>query len=176
MKNLKFLALFLIILTVAILSLVACEDCQHQWDEGYVAKAATDKEEGQKIFTCTLCGEAKSEEIPKLVHTSHDYSKTTWGYDDRNHWLICDYENCKAMSGKGVHVYSNASKDDGLICIVCRSVSNAHIFTGNQQFDNKYHWISCDEEGCPTKKFRESHTLDEGGNCTGCGYSITVTE
>ena len=176
MKNLKFLALFLIILTVAILSLVACEDCQHQWDNGYVAKEATDKEEGQKIFTCALCHECKSEEIPKLTHTKHDYTKTTWGYDDQNHWLICDYEECGAKSGKGVHVYSTAMKGDGLVCVVCRSASSVHTFTGNLVYDNTFHWIACDVEGCPTRKSRDYHTIGDDGKCTGCQYSTTVKE
>ena len=42
---------------------------EHQWDEGTVTKKATCTEEGEKIFTCSLCDEAKTEAIPKTGHT-----------------------------------------------------------------------------------------------------------
>ncbi|MFQ7010738.1 MAG: S-layer homology domain-containing protein [Oscillospiraceae bacterium] len=36
----------------------------HAWDEGKVTKAATETETGVKTFTCTRCGETKTEVIP----------------------------------------------------------------------------------------------------------------
>ena len=36
----------------------------HAWDEGKVTKAATETEDGVKTFTCTRCGETKTEVIP----------------------------------------------------------------------------------------------------------------
>ena len=36
----------------------------HAWDEGKVTKAATETESGVKTFTCTRCGETKTEVIP----------------------------------------------------------------------------------------------------------------
>lgn len=44
----------------------------HSWDEGKVTKEATCKEEGMKLYTCTECGETKTEVIPKTDH------KYTW--------------------------------------------------------------------------------------------------
>ena len=38
----------------------------HKWDAGKVTKAATEKAEGIKTYTCTVCGETKTEAIPKL--------------------------------------------------------------------------------------------------------------
>ena len=46
---------------------------EHQWDEGKVTKAATCKEAGEKIYTCTVCGYEKKEVLPKT--TGHKY---TW--------------------------------------------------------------------------------------------------
>lgn len=46
--------------------------CNHTWNSGVVTKAATCKEEGIKIYTCTLCGETKTEAIPKL--TTHTWN------------------------------------------------------------------------------------------------------
>lgn len=44
------------------------ELCKHQWDEGRVAQEATCMAEGNKTYTCKLCGETKNETIPKLAH------------------------------------------------------------------------------------------------------------
>ena len=45
----------------------------HAWDEGKVTKPATEAEDGVKTFTCTRCGETKTETIPKLTH-EHNYN------------------------------------------------------------------------------------------------------
>ena len=36
----------------------------HAWDSGKVTKPATETEDGVKTFTCTRCGETKTEVIP----------------------------------------------------------------------------------------------------------------
>ena len=38
----------------------------HKWDSGKVTKAATEKEEGIRTYTCTVCSETRTETIPKL--------------------------------------------------------------------------------------------------------------
>ena len=48
------------------------ETCQHVWDNGKVTKEPTETEDGVKTFTCTRCGETKTETIPKLTH-EHSY-------------------------------------------------------------------------------------------------------
>ncbi len=45
----------------------------HTWDEGQVTEEPTDMEEGEKLFTCTVCQETKTETLPKLDH-EHSYS------------------------------------------------------------------------------------------------------
>ncbi|MDD6071852.1 MAG: hypothetical protein PUC12_13745 [Clostridiales bacterium] len=46
--------------------LYKCKSGSHSWDEGLVIKEATKNETGEKIFTCKVCGETKTEVIPKL--------------------------------------------------------------------------------------------------------------
>ena len=43
----------------------------HSWDGGVVTKAATIYEKGVKTFTCTVCGETRTEDIPVLDKTWH---------------------------------------------------------------------------------------------------------
>lgn len=41
----------------------------HSWNSGKVTEAATCKKEGSKTYTCSICGDAKTEAIPKKDHT-----------------------------------------------------------------------------------------------------------
>ena len=43
----------------------------HSWDGGVVTKAATIYAKGVKTFTCTVCGETRTEDIPVLDKTWH---------------------------------------------------------------------------------------------------------
>ena len=45
---------------------------KHVWDEGKVTKEPTCTEKGEKLYTCTVCGETKTEEIPAKGHTYVD--------------------------------------------------------------------------------------------------------
>src|SRR5699024_10838037 len=54
----------------ATLDLTIYED--HLWDEGVSGKEPTCTEAGQWIYTCILCGETKTEEIPATGRHSWD--------------------------------------------------------------------------------------------------------
>ena len=43
----------------------------HKWDSGTITKQPTTAAEGEKTYTCSVCGEKKTEKIPK-IHV-HDY-------------------------------------------------------------------------------------------------------
>ena len=45
---------------------------EHVWDEGIEAKTPTCKEEGVKVFTCTTCGEVKTEVLEKATEHTWD--------------------------------------------------------------------------------------------------------
>ena len=44
----------------------------HEWNEGQITKVATCTEKGEKTYTCTVCGETKTEDIPALGHNYVD--------------------------------------------------------------------------------------------------------
>ena len=53
------------------------EPCaEHVWDQGTVTRAATCQKEGEKTFTCTVCGETKTEQIEKAAHTPGQLTET----------------------------------------------------------------------------------------------------
>ena len=45
----------------------------HSWNDGTVTKAPTEETEGEKVYTCTVCGGTRRESVPVLSHT-HSYS------------------------------------------------------------------------------------------------------
>ena len=76
----------------------------HSWDEGKVTKPATEAETGVKTFTCTRCGETKTEVIPATgivasgtCGAEGDGSNLTWTLDSDGVLTIsgsgymCDY-------------------------------------------------------------------------------------
>lgn len=38
---------------------------EHKWDQGNITKQATETEDGNITYTCTVCGKTKDETIPK---------------------------------------------------------------------------------------------------------------
>ena len=118
-KSKRLLALLLCFLVLP-LSLISCGECEHVWDNGYMAKAPNLEESGSKIITCKECGERKIEEIPKLTHIDHVYT-SKWGSDKTHHWLKCDISGCDTVTTKTQHTWTDKF-GGGKICQVCRYV------------------------------------------------------
>lgn len=57
----------------------------HTWNQGTITKAASCIEAGAKTYTCTICGETKTETIPALGHDYGEWEK----YDDLIHKRVC---------------------------------------------------------------------------------------
>ena len=65
------------------------EATDHKWNSGKITAPATTENEGIKTYTCTVCGDTKTESIPKLTNTdpdtpnihTHTYS-TVWSSDN----------------------------------------------------------------------------------------------
>lgn len=82
-----------------------CGDVQyenHKWDAGEVITPATHETVGEKKYTCTECGEVKTEEIPKKVdHVYGEWEK----HNEAQHKHLCkcgdvQYENHKWDAGE----------------------------------------------------------------------------
>ncbi len=82
----------------------------HTWDEGVVETEATETTTGSKKYSCTVCKATKMEEIPvtdHVEHTTHTF-KTTWCYDDDEHWHECEDSDCDEVSATEKHQYGEA--------------------------------------------------------------------
>ena len=58
-----------------------CEIDGHVWDDGVITQQPTGTAEGVKTFTCTRCGEMRSESIPKLENPFVDVAAGKFYYD-----------------------------------------------------------------------------------------------
>lgn len=59
--------------------------CDHAWGSGEVTKEATCTENGTKVYTCSKCGETKTETLYALGHNL----ETVWSWDKTTHWHEC---------------------------------------------------------------------------------------
>ena len=95
-------AVSLILALVLCLSLCACGECEHTYEEA-VTKDASCTENGTKTFTCSKCGESYTEELAAIGHN----------YKDANCTTPKTCENCGATEGDPEHKYENE------VCVSC---------------------------------------------------------
>ena len=93
------------------------EPLGHSWDAGVVTREATEDADGEKTFTCTLCGETKTEPIPKLNHVHNhtavvtDPTCTEGGYT--THTCSCGHSYTDSETEPLGHDYESG------ICHIC---------------------------------------------------------
>ena len=75
----------------------------HTFDDGVITTKPTDKTEGVKTYTCTVCGYEKAESVPKLGHIP----SAEWSYDSENHWKECTAEDCNEKLELAAHTFDN---------------------------------------------------------------------
>ena len=146
----------------------------HTWDDGVVTTEPTCTAAGVKTFTCTDCGETKTEEIAKLDHTSDEGTVTTEPTCTEKGVKTFKCTVCGEVL-KTEEIAANGHKlDDGTVvnaatcvaagkkeykCTVCGLVINAEEIgaTGAHQYGD---WAKKDDDTHAQK-------------CAVCGYEKT---
>ena len=93
----------------------------HTWDDGEVTKEATCVSTGEKLYTCTVCGETKTEEIPvdpnhhvggTVIKDAKDATCGAEGYTGDTYCASCNalLEEGKTIAATGKHTW-----DDGKV-------------------------------------------------------------
>ena len=175
MKKVWTLLVLLCLVVGLCFALASCgetEHTEHTWDDGKVTKAATCTVAGTKLYTCTECGETKTEEVKAL---GHDFSET-YEKDGENHWQICS--RCNAEVNLGAHNYvedteagvaptCNTAGKKVLKCEVCGDTQETPVrATGEHtkgtelKFDEKQHWYECTV--CGTHLEPKNHDIEKG--------------
>lgn len=170
--------------------------CIHKWDEGVVTKEANCVETGIKIYTCTVCQEKCTEELPVLTtHTykndcdtdcdicgqvreiTHSYD-TAWHADETGHWhecAVCGDKKDIAVHAPGAEPTETAAQ----ICTICgyiiqSALGHTHNFSTEWKTDGTGHWHGCD--GCEEKGKFAAHSFENDcdTDCAVCGYVRTI--
>ena len=118
----------------------------HKWDAGVVTKEPTYTSTGTKKYTCTNCGETKTETIAKLVCTSH-----VWD------------------SGKVVT--APTYKTEGTKKYTCKNCGTTKTETIAKLVCTSHVW----DAGVVTKKPTYTSTGTKKYTCTNCGETKTET-
>jgi len=118
----------------------------HKWDAGVVTKEPTYTSTGTKKYTCTNCGETKTETIAKLVCTSH-----VWD------------------SGK--IVTAPTYKTEGTKKYTCTNCGETKTETIAKLVCTNHAW----DAGVVTKKPTYTSTGTKKYTCTNCGETKTET-
>ena len=173
------------------------ETAAHTWNSGTVTKAATCKATGEKTFTCTGCGAAKVEVIPK--RTTHTYSnscdttcnicgatrtishryQSDWSKDGSGHWHKCTV--CGRKKDSAAHTPgAEATEETPQTCTVCGYVIKAalghtHNYSEVWTTDEAGHWYAC--SGCEDRNSYGEHLFENAcdTDCAVCGYVRTIT-
>ena len=118
----------------------------HKWDAGVVTKEPTYTSTGTKKYTCTNCGETKTETIAKLVCTSH-------------------------MWDSGKVVTAPTYKTEGTKKYICTKCGETKTETIAKLVCTKHAW----DAGVVTKKPTYTSTGTKKYTCTNCGTTKTET-
>ena len=149
---------------------------EHTWDEGTVTTRPTEEAEGEKTFTCTVCGATKAEKLDKLEpdHT-HDY--TIAGKDDTYHWNECV---CGAKQDQEAHVWGEGEivkqptvSEAGLRRFTCtcgatkdeqidKLPQHTHTYSDSWTKDADYHWHAATCEHTTEISGKQAHSWGDG--------------
>ena len=120
---------------------------EHRWDAGKVTKSATCTKDGEKTYTCSGCGETKTEVIKATGHKMGAWktvaSATTQkaGRQERS-CTICNYKetrsipklksyNFKVVSSKSAVTYNGKAQKPAVT-----------VYAGNKKISSKYYTVS----------------------------------
>ena len=162
-----------------------CGDTQyaaHTWDSGKVTKAATCKDTGEKLYTCTACGETKTEAIAKTNnHTYGSWEKNT-AENHKHTCKVCGNVETAAHtwdSGKVTVKPTSTTKGQTVYtCTLCgetktveTTYSHSHSYGIKWHYDNNMHWHEC--TGCGSKQTPRAHTFGEAKIITPATHTST---
>ena len=170
------------------------ETAAHTWDSGKVTEAPTHTKEGTKTYTCTVCGDTKTEKVEKLKE--HSYGEWT-KHDDKQHKHSCvcgdtQYAAHTWDAGKVTEAPTHTKEGTKTYtCTVCGETKTEkveklkeHSYGEWTKHDDKQHKHSC---VCGDTQYA-AHTWDSGKvtkaatckdageklyTCTACGETKT---
>jgi len=168
-------------LTAADMPTINVYRCEHHWDQGEIITEATCTEEGEKKFTCSICGDEKTEKVSATGHQHTEirnkkeatcketgYSGDTWCKDCRK----------KILSGQTIAKTENHSWDAGKVTTKATCTEEGEkTFTCSICGDEKTEKVSATGHQHTEIRNKKEATCKETGYsgdtwCKDCGKKI----
>ena len=168
-------------LTAADMPTINVYRCEHHWDQGEIITEATCTEEGEKKFTCSICGDEKTEKVSATGHQHTEirnkkeatcketgYSGDTW----------CKDCGKKILSGQTIAKTENHSWDAGKVTTKATCTEEGEkTFTCSVCGDEKTEKISATGHQHTEIRNKKEATCKETGYsgdtwCKDCGKKI----
>jgi len=168
-------------LTAADMPTINVYRCEHHWDQGEIITKATCTEEGEKKFTCSICGDEKTEKVSATGHQHTEirnkkeatcketgYSGDTW----------CKDCGKKILSGQAIAKTENHSWDAGKVTTKATCTEEGEkTFTCSICGDEKTEKISATgHQHTEIRNKKEATCKEEGYSgdtwCKDCGKKI----
>lgn len=83
---------------------------KHVYDAGKITKEATLTEDGEKTYTCTVCGETKVEKISKLTNSTEESKNPNGASDANTNDNTKKHKNTLTVKGKTVKISAKKLK------------------------------------------------------------------
>ena len=168
-------------LTAADMPTINVYKCEHHWDQGEIITEATCIEEGEKKFTCSICGDEKTEKVSATGHQHTEirnkkeatcketgYSGDTW----------CKDCGKKILSGQTIAKTENHSWDAGKVTTKATCTEEGEkTFTCSICGDKKTEKVSATgHQHTEIRNKKEATCKEEGYSgdtwCKDCGKKI----
>ena len=168
-------------LTAADMPTINVYRCEHHWDQGEIITEATCTEEGEKKFTCSICGDEKTEKVSATGHQHTEirnkkeatcketgYSGDTW----------CKDCGKKILSGQTIVKTENHSWDAGKVTTKATCTEEGEkTFTCSICGDEKTEKVSATgHQHTEIRNKKEATCKEEGYSgdtwCKDCGKKI----
>ena len=155
--------------------------CEHNWDEGEITTEPNCTEEGIKTYTCTKCGEIKTETIPAKGHVQEIIPRveptcTECGYEEGVKCSECNeiLEEPQVIDALDHNYKENVVReascyDSGLKLYMCTRCNDYYIEDDPKKEHNEVYYEgiepTCDSAG-----------VTQGSYCSECGMIIKRQE
>ncbi len=136
---------------------------QHTWNEGEITTAATCTTNGVKTFTCTVCGQTKTE----VIATAHSYD-TEWSKDETTHWHSAGCEHTSEKSDVAEHTWNDGEVTTEATC----STEGLKTYTCTICGQTKLETVMAPPTNVIATKGQESITLSWDSVDYATGYEI----
>ena len=155
----------------------------HNWQKGAIVGSSNCKGDGTQVYTCSDCGEQKTEKIPAKGNHTWAVKETVQPTCTQNGYQVVICTVCGTESTVGTNMLATGHRWvnlDGNVCTGTQKCEKCgetranpgHSFNAGYERNSTQHWHVCSV--CGEKTGVEEHSFLSNGKCV-CGYLKSTT-